>query len=918
VEGENITITLLEDVSKLEEVVVVGYGTQKKKDLTGSIAHLEMQGTENAPNTNLVQALQGIAPGLNAKMGSTAGSSGGISIRGRTSISASDSPLIVLDGIIYNGDISDLNVNDIASIDVLKDASAAAVYGSRSANGVIVVSSKRGKSNKPKFNFNAYGGIQDLHPSDRSKMMNGDQFVNRLVDYYYQQELYDWYDTDPTDNSERPSRPNVSDKNVLASYLRSQEEQNNFLEGNEVNWMDQVFRAAPVQSYSMSVSGSSEKTNYYMSTSLTDQDGILENDSFKRYTFFGKFSYQLADWFNFEFAPQYTRRDYSGVAALISDAMDSSPWGSIYNENGDYPLDIAGESLARHPLGNALFDDEDIRDNLNLIFKGKFNLPSVEGLSYQFDYAQNYYFSHTYRYQPTTSFTGASNGGIGSKNNSTERKWLINNILSYDKSFGKNRFNLTLLHSEEEIQGEGTEAYAYGFSSEKLGYHALEVAENQETSSSAYQEYTRSFMGRLSYTFNDRYLLTGTIRRDGFSGFGENKKWANFPSASIGWIISEENFLSEVESIDYLKLRLSYGINGNQGIGRYNSQSIMSTNSTVFDGSTAIGLYSSSLGNDDLGWERTKSINLGFDFQLFGDRLNGSVDAYTAETSDVLVQRGIPRVSGNSSVWTNIGGMKNKGLEIALNTKNVETENFSWNSGFTFVINRNEITKLYDGVTEDIGNGWFVGESIYAIYGYETDGIYQEEDLFNGTIIEGYYPGQYKIIDQNGDQEITAEDDRKVIGSTDPNYRFSINNEIRYKNVGLSFFLNSIQGGGGRYMANNSSALVAGGTDYAYRVNRTAVEPYWTPENRSNTVPGIYYNPKIAPGVYQDKSFVRLQDVSLFYNIDQPVIESLGLTNARIYVSGKNLYTWTNWSGWDPDVEDPIIRSIVMGLNINF
>ena len=220
----------------------------------------------------------------------------------------------------------------------------------------------------------------------------------------------------------------------------------------------------------------------------------------------------------------------------------------------------------------------------------------------------------------------------------------------------------------------------------------MEVAENQETSSSAYQEYTRSFMGRLSYTFNDRYLLTGTIRRDGFSGFGENKKWANFPSASIGWIISEENFLSEVESIDYLKLRLSYGINGNQGIGRYNSQSIMSTNSTVFDGSTAIGLYSSSLGNDDLGWERTKSINLGFDFQLFGDRLNGSVDAYTAETSDVLVQRGIPRVSGNSSVWTNIGGMKNKGLEIALNTKNVETENFSWNSGFTFVINRNEIT----------------------------------------------------------------------------------------------------------------------------------------------------------------------------------------------------------------------------------
>ena len=916
--GETPIITLSEDVDTLDEVVVVGYGTQKKKDLTGAIAHLSLEGKENSSNTNIVQALQGLAPGLNATSGSSAGSSGSISIRGRTSLSASDSPLIVLDGIIYNGSIADFNVNDIASIDVLKDASAAAVYGSRSANGVIVITSKKGKSTKPKFNFNVYGGIQDLSPTDRTQIMDAEQYAVRMVDYYYQQDVYDWYQTNPTSVEGRPVRPDVTDRELVASYLRTEEEQQNYLNGYEINWLDEIFHTASVQSYNLSVSGSSEKTNYYLSSSITDQEGIQVNDKFNRFTFFGKFEYDLSSWLTFGFAPQYTHRDYSGVSASLSEALQSSPLGDKYNENGEYPIFISNESSTFHPLGNLLVDDDDIRDQLNLIFKGTVKVPGIDGLKYQVDYVKNYYFGHTYRYYPKNQADGSFNDGYGYKTNSNEYKWLINNIISYDKSFNNHRLGVTLLHSEEEITGESTTASGKGFSSEKLGYHALEVAENQETSSSAYQEYTRSFMGRLSYSLMDRYLLTATVRRDGFSGFGTNKKWGNFPSVSLGWVLSDESFLNTSKAVNYLKIRASYGVNGNQGIGRYNSQANMSTTSTVFDGNTAIGIYSGSLGNEDLGWEKTTSLNLGLDFQMFNERFGGNIDVYTADTEDVLVQRGIPRISGNSSVWTNIGGMENKGIEVGLNGTIAKTQDFAWKMSGTFALNRNKISKLYDEVTEDLGNGWFVGEPISAIYNYETDGVWQEEDLFNGTILDGYYPGQFKIIDQNGDGEITAADDRKIIGSTDPNYRFSINNEFTYQNISLTFFLNSIQGGNNYYMGSNGDALIAGGTDYAYRLNRTAVRSYWRPDNPVNNAPGMYYNPEIAPAIYQDRSFVRLQDVSLSYKFQERLTSNLGLSAARLYISGKNLYTWTKWSGWDPDVNNPLIRSVVVGLNVDF
>ncbi len=916
-----IDVSMENETIGLDEVVAVGYGTQKKKDLTGSIVRMEMDGKDQAANTNLIQAIQGYSPGVNITSGSTAGDAGSFSIRGKTSLSASDEPLIVLDGIIYNGSINDLNVNDVQSVDVLKDASAAAVYGSRSANGVLVVTTKKGTSSKPKFSFNAYYGFQNLANTNRTNVMNAEQYAVRLVDYYYQQDLYDWYETNPTSADGRPVRPDVTDRELVASYLRTEEEQTNYLNGNEVDWVDEVFRTAPIQSYNFSVSGKSQKTNYYLSTSYLDQEGILENDRFKRLTFFGRFSNDITDWLTIGFDPTLSHRDYSGLEASYGYALQASPLGNKYDENGAYPVYIAEESYNYHPLGNLLVSDSEPRDYFSLVLRGKIEVPWVKGLKYEVNYSKTYDFDKTSRYYPTSMATGSKNDGEGHIDHDEEKTWLLNSLFTYDRTFaGKHKLNVTYLYSRENIYGEGSYLYAYGFDSEKLGYHALELGENQEVSTNAYEENTLSYMGRVNYSYNSRYLFTATVRRDGYSAFGANNKFGNFPSVSVGWVMSEESFMDKLSWVDFLKLRLSYGINGNQGIKRYESQSVMSSTTTVFNGSTAVGLYSSSLGNADLGWEKTASSNIGIDFNLLDNRISGAIDAYKAKTTDVLVRRSIPTTSGNSSVMTNIGGIENKGIEVSLSTENIRTRDFKWKTSFAFSLVRNKITKLYDEVTEDIGNKWFVGHNINSLYGYENEGVWQEEDLFDGTIMADYYPGQFKIKDLNDDGTITSESDRKIIGSSDPNYRISMNNIFTYKNFTFNFFLNSVQGGNNYYLKENSGALIAGGTDSAYRLNRTAIRDYWRPDRPVNNAPGMYFNPKHNPGIYQSRSFIRLQDISLAYTFNSELLKDLKIDNLKVYVSGKNLYTWTKWSGWDPEDNDnePIMRSIIGGVNISF
>ena len=919
-----LTIVLSEDLATLEQVVVVGYGTQKKSDLTGSVVRVSMDEKELQSNTNLLQALSGASAGVNVQGTGLAGGEPSISIRGQTSLSASGNPLIVLDGIIYNGSIADINISDVESIDILKDASAAAVYGSRSANGVMLITTKRGKSDKPVISFNMFNGYQDM-TNNPMKVMNAEQYAVRLVDYFYQQNLYTWYKTNPTSATGKPLRPDVTNRNIVAARLRTQEERDNYLAGNEINWVNEVKQIAPIQDYNLSLSGKGDRTSYFVSGSYTNEDGILQNDNFKRLTLRTNIESKVTDWLTLGLISSYSYRDYSGLEASLGGARAASPLANNKIGSPDYDMNLTGEVYMPYPLNNLYVDNKDIRNNLFLVGSAKIIVPWIKGLTYELNYSNTSSSGNNNTFYPVNTPRGSINKGLAIKNPSEEKNWIVNNIGTYIKTFGDHQVNATLLYSRENTHAQSSILNAQGFDNPVLGYNNVGLGTIATVASRASEANGLSSMARVNYSFKNRYLLTATVRRDGFSGFGENKKFATFPSISLGWVASDESFLKDITGI-YLKLRTSYGKNGNQGIGSYSSFSRMATDSYVYGSTTAIAIYPSTLGNTDLGWETTSSFNLGLDYGLLNRRISGSIDVYKAQTTDVLVNRAIPPTTGYPSVWTNIGGIDNKGIELGLTTINLEGS-LSWKTDLAFSLNRDKITKLYGGENDnDVGNSWFVGQPISAIYDYKmTGGVWTEKELYSGNILKKWYPGQFKFLDRNNDGVIEPTGDRTIIGYGTPNYRFSINNSLSYKNFTFSFFLNSIQGGNGYFLQNNASSINASSAPAGYeaasiiRTNITAVRPYWTPDNGVNNSNGIFSAPPVLSGVYESRSFVRLQDISLTYRFSPNLLKTLRLQGCQFYLSGKNIHTWSKWSGWDPETgisDSPLMRNVIAGVRI--
>ncbi len=931
--GNVYNIVLSQTTMGLDEVVVVGYGTQKKSDLTGSVVRVNMDQKTTIANVTLGSALQGVTAGVNVGGAGNAGSAPDLSIRGKTSLSATDAPLLVLDGIIYNGSISDININDVESIDILKDASAAAVYGSRSANGVMIITTKKGKSEKPLFSVNAYYGMQD-YTNSPEKVMNADQFAVRLVDFYYQQDLYAWYATHPTSDAGKPVRGDINDRTYVSTFLRTQEEKDNYLAKQYVDWMKEIQQTAPIQNYDISISGKTDRTNYYISGAYTDQKGRLLNDKFNRTTIHTTLENKITDWITIGINSSYSIRDYSGIGANMNWAMLASPLVDIKTPLGTYSPDLAMESSSyHHPLQYTIIPNIDLSKNLFMVAYAKIQIPKIQGLTYDFNYSNTYITARDATFYPATTTAGNANKGYAVKDYSENTSWIINNIITYNRVFANDHsVNATFLYSREQRKGEGSQLTASGFDNEILGYDGMELGTIPTVSTSGWEENSLSYMARLNYTFKNRYLLTGTIRRDGFSGFGANKKTATFPSLSLGWVLSDESFLKNLTVINFLKLRTSVGKNGNQGIGRYSSFSKMATNAPyVYNSTTAIGIYPNSLGNADLGWESTLSYNMGIDFGVLENRISGSIDLYKAQTSNVLVSRALPGSTGYSSVWTNLGGISNKGIELSLASVNIDKQ-VRWETKFVFSLNRDKITKLYGGPEDkDIGNGWFVGEPISAIYDYKSDySIWTEQEFYNGDIkIPQTYPGHIKIMDLNGDNDLDPNNDRTIVGYKTPNYRFSISNSLSYKSFTLNVFINSVMGGNGYYMADNARAVLScitvpggdAGIQYAYRNNLVATRQYWTPDNGVTDAPALYFLPRRVVGIYQDRSFVRLQDVSLSYNFGKSILSTLGVDGLQVYISGKNLHTWTKWQGWDPEMTDDytrMMKNVIGGVRLTF
>jgi TonB-linked SusC/RagA family outer membrane protein len=879
------------------------------------------------PNISVAQALVGASAGVNLEERGGASSEPSLSVRGQTSLSASDRPLIVIDGIIYNGSLANINTNDVESIDILKDASAAAVYGSRSANGVLLITTKKGKSRKPVISFDMYRGVQDM-TNNPMRVMNADEFAVRLLDWDYQEKVYNWYKTNPTSADARPVRPDVNDRNVVASYLRTYEEQQNYLAGNQINWVDEVLQVAPMQNYNLGIQGSSESSSYYLSGSYSNVEGIQLNDIFKRLTLRSNVESIVNKWLTLGLNASYAYIDNSGLPASLASARVASPLVDNKIGRRDYDIYLSGELFQPYPLVNLFVNNSDISNELFGVGSAKITVPWVEGLRYELNFSHTYSTRDNNTYNDSNTPNGVNNKGLAVKNPSLSRDWIMNNIVTYSRAFGNHSVNSTFLFSREGRKGSSSTLNASNFSNEVLGYNNVGLGTIATVASTAYEENSLSYMGRINYSFMSRYMITATVRRDGFSGFGAGNKWATFPSASLAWVASDESFMKDLGL--YLKIRTSYGKNGNQGIGRYASLSRMGTRNYVYGQATAIGLYPSTLANADLGWETTASYNIGADFGVLKNRLTGSIDAYTAETSDVLVQRQLPRSSGYTSVWSNIGAISNKGLEVELKSINLDKTSLRWESGFIFSMNRDKITKLYGGANDkDIGNGWFVGEPITAIYDYKmAGGVWTEDELFSGNILPGWYPGQFRYVDQNGDGVIDPTNDRTIIGYRAPSFRFSIDNTLTYRNFTLSVFINSIQGGKNHYMADNAQ-MISPLFYMQQRMNNSAINPYWRPDAPTTNTTGIYNVPLRQSGIYQSRSFVRLQDVSLTYSLGKGMLDKVKLQNAQVYVSSKNPYVWTKWQGWDPEIgwdpdpnnnitDTPLMRNVVAGLRISF
>lgn len=733
-----LDVLLKEDTETLDEVIVIGYGTTKRKDFTGSVSSVKLENSPIAlsPNLNALESLKGNVSGLDIGATNSAGGEPSMQMRGQKSISGSNDPLIVVDGVIFMGSINDINPNDIASYDILKDATSAAAYGSRSANGVIIITTKKGKTGKPVITFNATGSMQTWQ--NKPELMKGKQWLESVM-----------------------ARNNSTD----LSWLKPQEVAN-MEAGRETNWLDASTRTGWVQDYQVSVSGAGEKMNYYLSAAYSDNQGVVIGDDYNRITALAKINTDITSWLQIGVDAAFTKSDYSGVGANIGEATQTSPYGVMYRNESEKLLEkfpyTQSSVNALWDTDRSVRDNKDIRNNFRANAYAVVKLPWVEGLSYRFNYAGNlsknqsgdfYYegyfvkegaYDDESRYSPATlqSLLTSANGKI---NNNTTDSWVIDNILNYKNTFGKHTIDLTAVATRDRKKYEKIETTGSNFAANgntTLGINGLHKATVQKVNMDNNQRSNIGYLGRASYSYADRYFFTGSYRRDGASVFGANQKWGDFFAFGGAWRLSGEKFMEPISYLDDLKLKLSWGKNGNQGLDPYGTLSTINNGASggvryEFGGSDIIyGLNQKALGNANLGWETTESWNTGFESAWLGNRLFVDLDLYFSKTTDQIFTRDIPVMTGFKNMKSSMGQVNNRGVELTIRSVNIDTKDWHWMTNLTFWLNRNKLTHLYgddldgDGKEDDdISNSRFIGKPLGAIYGYQQDGIVQESDV---------------------------------------------------------------------------------------------------------------------------------------------------------------------------------------------
>ncbi|MGF7233284.1 SusC/RagA family TonB-linked outer membrane protein [Arachidicoccus sp.] len=885
--------------NSLNAVIVVGYGTQKKTDVTGAISSVPKGRLTQIPSTNVMQSVEGSVPGLTiSSTSSVPGKQPDIMIRGQNSIGAGTGPYIVVDGIpliqTQGGNLNDINPNDIESIQVLKDASATAIYGVRGSNGVILITTKRGKMGKPQLSYNGYTGVENI--AHILTPRSAAQYIQKYADYL-----------SATGQTQTSPVPNYSE---LPNY-------NN---GKTIDWVKQVTQTGIMQDHNLTVSGGSDNVKYYVGGEYMDQKGVIKGYQYKRVNIRSNLDITITNFLKIGMSSFLTSNNYDGGRANLLLATAMSPYGNEYNADGTYSIyPMYPELLYTNPLLGLTTQQINRNVSINGNAYAEVTFPGVlKGLKYRLNAG------YIYLPERSASYTGRADNdmlGTASITNAHTNNYTIENLLYYDKDWGKHHIDFTGLYSAQQRLYITATAGAKGFVNDIISFNNLGAGATQTSSSYSNRYGSNSQMGRINYNYDSRYLLSLTARRDGASVMGANtNKYGLFPSAAFGWNISRENFMKNVSFVNNLKLRASYGKTGNEGIEVY--QTITTDNSVryPFNGVSTIGVLAGNLGNANLHWESTKTFNLGLDFSLLNNRISGTIDAYKNNTYGLILKRSIPIITGYSSVLDNIGKTKNQGLELSLSSQNITNGLFKWETSVVFSTNRNRIVELYGDGKDDIGNRWFIGKPIGVIYDYKMLGVWQTgEDP--SQVDPTAKAGDLKFVDLNGDHQITA-DDREILGQTSPKWTGGITNTFHYKNFNLNIFIQTVQGA----MKNDPDLTYA---DESGRRNTPAVIGYWTPTNSNNDFPSLAYNNTRGYGWARNASYTRLKDVTLSYVFSQKILDHLGLAGLTIYATGKNLYTDTKWIGWDPEDNYssrgsgdwtnnyPLTRSYVFGLNIS-
>lgn len=903
----DLQITLKEDSELLDEVVVIGYGVMRKKDLTGSLASVGAKTMQDKPVANIGEALQGRAAGVQIVNSGAPGSNVSIRIRGLGSINNSD-PLLVIDGVPTDMPLNALNQNDVENIDILKDASATAIYGSRGANGVVLITTKKGKSGDGAISVGANWGIQ--HATNVPKMLNASQFAS--------------LHNEMMANNGMGQRPDFSDPLAW---------------GKGTDWTDALLQTSLMQNYSVSYSGGSDKNNYYVSGGVLDQEGIVINTSYRRYSLQFNNEAKVRSWLKFGNNLTLSHDVKKQGSYNVLNTLASLPTQDIFNEDGTYSgpgTEAQFYGDLRNPIGTATIDKQTTKgyNVLGSLFGevslfDKVTYKMTGGIDFKFWDSVN--FSPKYDWKPIP----VPNSYRKEQSNKS-LTYLWDNTLTYMDTFNEK-------HNLNVMIGSSAQNNVYNYMSASVkeflsdDYSQLNNGLLDPTVGGSKNEWALlSFFGRVNYSFDNKYLLTATVRRDGTSRITKSNRWGTFPSFSAAWRVSEESFYKKNNILNDFKFRVGYGITGNQAVlDNYAAVTRLKTAQYVFNGTPVSTLYPLVMPNPNIKWETVKQGNIGFDASMFSQRINVTFDAYIKNTTDMLVSMVVPITTGYSDTYTpmiNAGEVRNKGWELTISSQNMKGA-FEWNTDFNVSYNQNKVVKLNNGVTIYSGvKHHEEGRPVDSFYGWVTNGIFQNWDEVNNYAHQyqgadasnGTAPGDIKFLDINNDG-VVNDYDRTYIGNPTPAWSFSMNNSFNYKDFDLQVFL---QGVAGNEIYNTNRVTLEG--MYTIRNQTTKVLDRWIGEGTSNSVPRAIYsdpnkNTRTSTRFIEDGSYLRLKNVTLGYTLPQSLSKKAYINNLRVYMSAQNLLTLTKYSGFDPEVQGgvdnsnyPLTRTISFGIDIKF